>query len=62
MWLCDFIDYRKVIGIVVSREDYFVFKVGGVFDVEEYDAYFDRYRLIFVEKVSLVYYSYKNFL
>ena len=45
------IDHRKVIGTVVSREDYLVPKAGGVFDAEEYDAHPDRYRSTFAEKV-----------
>ena len=55
-WSYDsFIDHRKVIGTVVSREDYLVPKAGGVFDAEEYDAHPDRYRSTFAEKVSLQY-------
>lgn len=46
------IDHRKVIGTVVSREDYLLPKAGGVFDAEEYDAHPDRYRSTFAEKVS----------
>lgn len=45
------IDHRKVIGTVVSREDYLVPKAGGVFDAEEYDAHPNRYRSTFAEKV-----------
>ena len=44
-------DHRKLIGTVVSREDYLVPKAGGVFDAEEYDAHPDRYRSTFAEKV-----------
>ena len=44
-------DHRKVIGTVVSREDYLVPKAGGLFDAEEYDAHPDRYRSTFAEKV-----------
>jgi len=56
-WSYDyFIDHRKVIGTVVSREDYLVPKAGGVFDAEEYDAHPDRYRSTFAEKVSLIYF------
>ena len=44
-------DHRKVIGTVVSREDYLVPKAGGHFDAEEYDAHPDRYRSTFAEKV-----------
>ena len=52
--LCPFFptDHRKVIGTVVSREDYLVPKAGGLFDVEEYDAHPDRYRSTFAEKVQ----------
>lgn len=46
-------DHRKVIGTVVSREDYLVPKAGGVFDAEEYDAHPDRYRSTFAETVSM---------
>ena len=54
-WSYDsFIDHRKVIGTVVSREDYLVPKAGGVFDAEEYDAHPDRYRSTFAEKVSFI--------
>ena len=56
-WSCDVIDHRKVIGTVVSREDYLVPKAGGVFDAEEYDAHPDRYRSTFAEKVSLIHHS-----
>ena len=49
-------DHRKVIGTVVSREDYLVPKAGGVFDAEEYDAHPDRYRSTFAEKVSLIHF------
>lgn len=45
-------DHRKVIGTVVSREDYLVPKAGGLFDVEEYDAHPDRYRSTFAEKIA----------
>ncbi|XP_027057225.1 alpha-aminoadipic semialdehyde synthase, mitochondrial-like isoform X1 [Pocillopora damicornis] len=45
-------DHRKLIGTVVSREDYLVPKAGGVFDAEEYDAHPDRYRSTFAEKVA----------
>lgn len=56
-WSYDyFIDHRKVIGTVVSREDHLVPKAGGVFDAEEYDAHPDRYRSTFAEKVSLIYF------
>lgn len=52
------IDHRKVIGTVVSREDYLVPKAGGVFDAEEYDAHPDRYRSTFAEKVRhLIFFS-----
>ncbi|KAK2571068.1 Alpha-aminoadipic semialdehyde synthase [Acropora cervicornis] len=45
-------DHRKVIGTVVSREDYLVPKAGGVFDAEEYDAHPDRYRSTFAETIA----------
>ena len=45
-------DHRKVIGTVVSREDYLVPKAGGVFDSEEYETHPERYRSIFAEIVS----------
>ncbi|XP_068758907.1 alpha-aminoadipic semialdehyde synthase, mitochondrial-like [Montipora capricornis] len=46
-------DHRKVIGTVVSREDYLVPKAGGgIFDAEEYDAHPDRYRSTFAEKIA----------
>ncbi|XP_022801173.1 alpha-aminoadipic semialdehyde synthase, mitochondrial-like [Stylophora pistillata] len=45
-------DHRKLIGTVVSREDYLVPKAGGVFDAEEYDAHPERYRSTFAEKVA----------
>lgn len=45
-------DHRKVIGTVVSREDYLVPKAGGLFDAEEYDAHPERYRSTFAEKVQ----------
>ena len=56
-WSYYFIDHRKVIGTVVSREDYLVPKAGGVFDAEEYDAHPDGYRSTFAEKVSLIHHS-----
>lgn len=49
--ICLVADHRKVIGTVVSREDYLVPKTGGVFDAEEYDAHPDRYRSTFAETV-----------
>ena len=45
-------DHRKVIGTVVSREDYLVPKAGGVFNSEEYEAHPERYRSTFAEIVS----------
>ncbi|KAM7438042.1 hypothetical protein ABFA07_012446 [Porites harrisoni] len=45
-------DHRKVIGTVVSREDYLVPKAGGVFNAEEYDAHPERYRSTFAEKIA----------
>ncbi|EDO38256.1 predicted protein [Nematostella vectensis] len=45
-------DHRKVIGTVVSREDYLVPKAGGKFDAQEYEAHPERYRSTFAEIVA----------
>ncbi|XP_028397986.1 alpha-aminoadipic semialdehyde synthase, mitochondrial-like [Dendronephthya gigantea] len=45
-------DHRKLIGTVIRREDYLVPKAGGKFDAEEYDAYPEKYRSIFAEKIA----------
>ena len=52
-YIINFTDHRKVIGTVVSREDYLVPKAGGVFNAEEYDAHPERYRSTFAEKVFI---------
>lgn len=47
-------DHRKIIGTVVSRDDYLVPKAGGKFDAEEYEAHPEKYRSQFAETVSSI--------